>query len=75
MFGMMIDIGPEFYAVPSPPPYMTLRSKSQTFKLNIKVFRTSLFPNLRMDLVLVSHDDRYWSKILCSTFHTPHTWH
>ena len=24
MFGMMIDTGPEFYTVPSLPPYMTL---------------------------------------------------
>ena len=24
MFGLMIDIGPKFYAVPSPTPYMTL---------------------------------------------------
>ena len=30
LFGMMIDTGPKFYTVPSPPPYMTLRSRSQT---------------------------------------------
>ena len=23
MFGVMIDTGPKFYTVPSPPPYMT----------------------------------------------------
>ena len=27
-----------------------------------------------MDLVHVWYDDRYWSKILCSTIHTPDTW-
>ena len=30
MFGMMMDTGPEFYTVPSPLLYMTLRSRSQT---------------------------------------------
>ena len=36
MFGMMIDTGPKFYTVPSPPPYMTLRNfhvKVLTLKL------------------------------------------
>ena len=30
IFGMMIDTGPKFYTVPSPPPYRTLRSRSWT---------------------------------------------
>ena len=30
MFGMMVDIGPKFYIVPSPSPYMTLTSRSGT---------------------------------------------
>ena len=30
MLGMMIDTGPKFYTVPSPPPYMTSRSRSRT---------------------------------------------
>ena len=30
IFGVLMDTGPEFYTVPSPPPYMTLRSWSQT---------------------------------------------
>ena len=30
IFGMMIDTGPKFYSVPSPPPCMTLRSRSRT---------------------------------------------
>ena len=47
MFGMMIDTGPKFYIVLSPPPYMTLSNGLRTFMLKfyVKVFRTSLFPN------------------------------
>ena len=70
----MIDTGPKFYTVPSaPPPYMTLRSRSQTFMLMfyVKVFRTSLFSNLVMDLFHVWYDDRCWSKILFSTIPNP----
>ena len=36
---ILIDIGPKFYWVPSPPPHMTLRSRSRTF--NVKVLRQS----------------------------------
>ena len=41
----MIDIGPKFYAVPSPPPYMTVESsRSHTynfiFNVYVKDFRT-----------------------------------
>ena len=39
MFGMMIDTGPKFYTVPSPPPYMTLRSRSRTWNFHVKVLR------------------------------------
>ena len=60
MFGMMIDMGPKFYAVPSPLPYMTLRSghRLRTFMLKfcIKVFRTSLFPNPMIYLVRIWYD-------------------
>ena len=56
IFGMMIDTGPKFYSVPSPPPCMTLRSRSRTlnFMLTfyVEVFRTSLFPNPLMDLFM-----------------------
>ena len=38
---------------------------------NIKVFRTSLFPNSMMDLVHVWYDDGYLSKFLHNTIHTP----
>ena len=40
-------------------------------KFCVKVFRTSLFPNHIMDLGHVWYDDRYWSKILCSTIYIP----
>ena len=63
MFGVMIDTSPKFYTVSSPPPYITLRSRSQ-------VFRTSLFPNPMMDLVHIWCDDRYWSTILHSAIST-----
>ena len=36
-----------------------------------KVFRTLLFPNPMIYLVDVWYDDRYWSKILCSTIPNP----
>ena len=38
---------------------------------NVKVFRTSLFPNTMVDLFHVWCDDGYWSKILPSTIPTP----
>ena len=74
MFGMMIGIGPKIYTVPSPTPYMALRSRSRTsmLKFYVKVFRTSLFPNIMMDLVHVWYDGRYWSIRLCRTICTPH---
>ena len=72
MFGVMIDTGPKFYTVPSPLPYITLRSRSPFMsKFCAKVFRTSLFPNTMMDLVHVWYDHRCWSKIIHSTIPTP----
>ena len=53
---------------------MTLRSRSQTWDLNVKasvnVFKTSLFPNPIIDLIHLWYDDTYWSKNLCSTIPT-----
>ena len=46
--------------------------RPQMFKFYIKVFRTSFFPNPVMDLVHIWYVDRYWSKILRSTIHTPY---
>ena len=39
MFCMMIDSVPKFYAIPSPPLYMTLRSRSRTYNFYVKVLR------------------------------------
>ena len=39
-------------------------------KVSIKVFNTSLFPNLITDLIHLWYDDTYWSKILRSTIPT-----
>ena len=71
MFALMIGTGPKFYTVPSPAPYVALRSSSWTWNFYAKVFRTSLFPNPMMDLVHVWYDDRYWSTILHSTIPNP----
>ena len=53
---------------------VALRLRSQTENLNVKVFvkvfKTSLFPNLITDLIHLWYDDTYWSKILCSTIPT-----
>ena len=51
---------------------LALASVSTNVKsFTLKVFRTSLFPNLMMDLVHVWYDDGYWSKILQTTIPTP----
>ena len=71
MFGMMVDIGPTFYGVPSPPPYRSSEFRIFLSKFYIKVFRTSLFPNPSMDLMHVWYDDEHWSKILQGTIPTP----
>ena len=70
---MMIDTGLKFYAVPFTPPIHDLKVKVRlrTFMFYIKVFRTPLFLNPVVYLFHVWHDDRYWSKILCSTIPNP----
>ena len=45
-------------------------SVSTNVKVFVKVFKTSLFPNLVTDLIHLWYDDTYWSKILCSTIPT-----
>ena len=40
-------------------------------KVFVKVFKTSLFPNLITDLIHLWYDDTYWSKILHSSIPTP----
>ena len=46
------------------------RRRPQMFEVFVKVFKTSLFPNLVTDLIHLWFDDTYWSKILCSTIPT-----
>ena len=71
----MIDIGPKFYAVPSHPLTWPQgqghRLRSFMLKFCVKCFKASLFPNHMIDLIYILYDDRYWSKILCSTIPTP----
>ena len=43
---------------------------STNVKVFVKVFKTSLFPNLITDLIHLWYDDTYWSKILRSTIPT-----
>ena len=54
-----------------PNPIHDFKVKVTDLGLDVKVFRTSLFPNPMMDLVHVWYDDRYWSKILHSTIPIP----
>ena len=46
-------------------------SASANVKVFVKVFKTSLFPNLITDLIHLWYDDTYWSKILRSTIRIP----
>ena len=57
---MMIDIVPKFYsAIPQP-----ITSRSDQVKLmdleifNVKIFKSSYFPNYTMDFVHIWYDDR-----------------
>ena len=50
---------------------LVLASMSTNVKIFIKVFKTSLFPNLITDLIHLWYDDTYWSKDLCSIIPTP----
>ena len=43
---------------------------STNVKVFVKVFKTSLFPNLTTDLIHLWYDDTYWPKILRSTIPT-----
>ena len=68
----MIDTGQNILSAPSALMTMTLRSTSQNLNVNVfvKVFKTSLFPNLITDFIHLSFDDTYVSKILRSTIPT-----
>ena len=50
---------------------LALASAYTNVKVFVKVFKTSLFPNLITDLIHLWYDDTYWSKILRSTI-PPH---
>ena len=58
-------------AVVLPPALaLALASASTNVKVFVKVFKTSLFPNLITDLIHLWYDDTYWSKILRSVIPT-----
>ena len=50
---------------------LPLASASTNVKVFVKVFKTSLFPNLITDLIHLWYDDTYWTKILRSTIPNP----
>ena len=52
------------------PPALALELASTNVKVFVKVFKTSLFPNLITYLIRLWYDDTYWSKILCSNIPT-----
>ena len=54
-------------AIVLPPALAALALASTNVKVFVKVFKTSLFPNLITDLIHLWCDDKYWSKILRST--------
>ena len=61
-----------FSTIPTPMHDLKVKvTDLDMLKFNVKVFRTSLFPNPLMDLVYIWYGDRYWSKILFSTIPTP----
>ena len=68
----MIDTGQQFLSAPSALMTVALRSRSQNLnvKVFVKVFKTSLFPNLISGLIHLWYDDTYWSKILRNTIPT-----
>ena len=68
----LVDIGLKFYAVPSGPTWVTLRSRSQKFVLKflVKVFRSLYLLKMWMDQVDTLHVGRYWSEVLCDTIRT-----
>ena len=51
-------------------PLVAAASASTNIKVFVKVFKTSLFPNLITDLIYLWFDDTYWSKILRNTIPT-----
>ena len=54
----------------SDPLWVTLRSRSRTWKFCVKVFISLYLLNMVMDQVDTLHVSRYWSEVLCSTVMT-----
>ena len=53
------------------PPWVTLRSRSQTWKFCVKDFGLSFYyKSISLYQVDTLHVRRYWSKVLCSTIMT-----
>ena len=59
MFGVMIDTGPKFYTVPSPPPYITLRSRSQSQCMTLRS-RSETLNFFLLNLHSVSCRKTFW---------------
>ena len=73
MHSFLIVSSPEqgsWRAIVLPPASAALASASINVNVFVKVFKTSLFPNLITDLIHLWYDDTYLSKILCSTIPT-----
>ena len=65
--GMMIDTGLKFLSAVLAAMTVTLGSRSQTSKVFVLVFRSSLLLYLLMDLVYTWYGNRYWSQIFSSS--------
>ena len=76
----MTDIDQKFYAVPSPAPYVTLRSRSQTSNFYVKSFSLKFIgPHFFQTLWCIWFDDRclifavlVFAKLLMDLIHV---WH
>ena len=49
----MIETGPNFYGLPSPPLYLTLRSRSRTWNFYVKIFLLGLKKSLVSNFSLI----------------------
>ena len=61
-YGIMVDTGEKFLSIPSELMTVTLRLRSQNLNVQVfvKGFKTSLFPNLFIDLIHLWYGDTYW---------------
>ena len=56
--------------IPTALGHIKVKVTDLEFKVFVKVFKTSLFPNLATDLLHLWYHNTYWSKILRSTIPT-----